>query len=93
MDDDTAAILINNPSNPCGSVFSVKHIREIIAVAEKNKVPVIADEIYAHFVSTLRQRRGNETNVGGAVSHDDGFSTTPSPLSGLDPGRCGSDAV
>ena len=73
MDDDTAAILINNPSNPCGSVFSVKHIREILAVAEKNKVPVIADEIYAHFVSTLRQRRGNETNIGGADSHDDGL--------------------
>ncbi|KAK2170498.1 hypothetical protein NP493_1149g00075 [Ridgeia piscesae] len=50
MDNDTAAILINNPSNPCGSVFSIKHIREILAVAEKNKVPVIADEIYAHFV-------------------------------------------
>lgn len=50
VDDDTAAIIVNNPSNPCGSVFSGKHIREILAVAEKNRVPIIADEIYAHFV-------------------------------------------
>ena len=54
MDDDTAAIIVNNPSNPCGSVFSSRHIREILRVAERNKVPVIADEIYAHFVSSLR---------------------------------------
>jgi len=50
IDDDTAAILINNPSNPCGSVFPLEHIRAIVDVASRNKVPIIADEIYAHFV-------------------------------------------
>ena len=53
IDDDTAAIIVNNPSNPCGGVFSEKHIREILDIAERNKVPIIADEIYAHFVSTM----------------------------------------
>ena len=53
IDDDTTAIIINNPSNPCGAVFSEKHIREILDIAERNKVPIIADEIYAHFVSTI----------------------------------------
>lgn len=52
VDDDTAAIVVNNPSNPCGSVFSKEHIRDILAFADRHKVPIIADEIYAHFVST-----------------------------------------
>ena len=52
IDENTAAIVVNNPSNPCGSVFSKSHLQEILRVAEKNKVPIIADEIYDHFVST-----------------------------------------
>lgn len=50
IDDQTAAIVVNNPSNPCGSVFSVEHLIAILEVAARNKVPVIADEIYEHFV-------------------------------------------
>eukprot|EP01083_Nonionella_stella_P274942 933676_1 len=42
----TRAILVNNPSNPCGSVFSEEHLRLILAVAERNKLPIISDEIY-----------------------------------------------
>jgi len=34
IDEHTAAIVINNPSNPCGSVFPPDHLREILAVAE-----------------------------------------------------------
>jgi tyrosine aminotransferase len=41
------AVLINNPSNPCGSNFSPSHIREVIDVVSKYNVPIIADEIYA----------------------------------------------
>ncbi len=40
-----------NPSNPCGSNFSREHLEGILAVAEKHKILVIADEIYAHIVS------------------------------------------
>eukprot|EP01113_Clastostelium_recurvatum_P021862 TRINITY_DN2595_c0_g2_i2.p1 TRINITY_DN2595_c0_g2~~TRINITY_DN2595_c0_g2_i2.p1 ORF type:complete len:466 (+),score=92.19 TRINITY_DN2595_c0_g2_i2:148-1398(+) len=47
VDNKTRAILVNNPSNPCGSVYSATHLQEILAVAEEFKVPIISDEIYA----------------------------------------------
>lgn len=50
IDSKTAAILVNNPSNPCGSVFSREHLKKIVDIAERNYVPIIADEIYEHFV-------------------------------------------
>jgi tyrosine aminotransferase len=50
IDANTAAIVITNPSNPCGSVFSKSHLQEIVRLAEKHYVPIIADEIYEHFV-------------------------------------------
>lgn len=39
-------ILINNPSNPTGAVFSREHLIRIVALAGKYRVPIIADEIY-----------------------------------------------
>lgn len=42
--------MIINPSNPCGSVFSKEHLCEILDIASRNHVPIIADEIYEHFV-------------------------------------------
>lgn len=39
-------ILINNPSNPTGAVYSENHLLQIIKLAEKYRVPIIADEIY-----------------------------------------------
>ncbi|KAJ6220950.1 hypothetical protein RDWZM_006762 [Blomia tropicalis] len=50
IDDNTAAIIYNNPSNPCGSVFSRKHIIDFLEIAERNRLPVIADEIYEDLV-------------------------------------------
>jgi len=46
IDQDTAAILVNNPSNPCGSVFPKEHLADILAIADKHRIPIIADEIY-----------------------------------------------
>ncbi len=46
IDSKTAAIVVNNPSNPCGSVFSRAHMIEILNVASHAKVPIIADEVY-----------------------------------------------
>ena len=65
----TACSPLIGRSNPCGSVFSVQHLKDILAIAERYKVscdwsvlaavltsdwstqvPIIADEIYEHFV-------------------------------------------
>jgi len=46
IDDNTACVLINNPSNPCGSVYSKSHLTDFMAVCERFHLPVIADEIY-----------------------------------------------
>ncbi|RWS06234.1 Tyrosine aminotransferase-like protein, partial [Dinothrombium tinctorium] len=50
IDSKTVAILYNNPSNPCGSVFSEQHIRDLLEVAERHCLPIIADEIYENMV-------------------------------------------
>ena len=50
IDENTAAILVNNPSNPCGSVYSKSHLKDIIDIAEENFLPIIADEIYGNMV-------------------------------------------
>jgi tyrosine aminotransferase len=50
IDDKTKAIVINNPSNPCGSLFSDQNLRDLIAVAEKHKLIIISDEIYGKMV-------------------------------------------
>jgi tyrosine aminotransferase len=46
VNENTRALLVNNPSNPCGSVFSKKHMLEIIEFADTYKLPIIADEVY-----------------------------------------------
>ncbi|CAO3593482.1 unnamed protein product [Absidia cylindrospora] len=50
IDEKTCAILVNNPSNPCGSVYSKEHLQAILAIAAKHHVPIIADEIYCDLV-------------------------------------------
>jgi tyrosine aminotransferase len=41
------AVIFNNPSNPCGSVWSRQHCEEVAKLAGSRNVVVIADEIYA----------------------------------------------
>ncbi|XP_078061046.1 tyrosine aminotransferase [Mustelus asterias] len=50
IDDKTACIIVNNPSNPCGSVFSKSHLQKILTVAARNYLPILADEIYGDMV-------------------------------------------
>ena len=35
-----------NPSNPCSSVFTKEHQLKILAIAQKYKIPILADEVY-----------------------------------------------
>ena len=39
-------IVVNNPSNPTGAVYSEEHLSQIIRLAEKWNVPIVSDEIY-----------------------------------------------
>ncbi|XP_060533310.1 tyrosine aminotransferase [Cylas formicarius] len=50
VDAKTAAIVVVNPSNPCGSVYSGRHLADILDLASKYRLPVIADEIYERLV-------------------------------------------
>ncbi|KAI8907200.1 pyridoxal phosphate-dependent transferase [Gorgonomyces haynaldii] len=50
IDSKTKCILINNPSNPCGSVYSKQHLLGLLDIAERHHLPVISDEIYADMV-------------------------------------------
>lgn len=52
VDDRTRAILLNNPSNPCGSNWSRQHVEDIVRLCEELKLPIISDEIYCGMVFT-----------------------------------------
>ncbi|XAR55539.1 Tyrosine transaminase [Bertholletia excelsa] len=47
-DDKTIAMFIINPGNPCGNVFTYKHMQEIAETASKLGILVISDEVYGH---------------------------------------------
>lgn len=44
------ALILCNPSNPCGKVFTLEELKIIADLAEKYDVYVITDEVYEHIV-------------------------------------------
>ena len=50
ISDKTKALIICNPDNPCGAVYTQKELEEIAEIAVEKDIIVIADEIYTEYV-------------------------------------------
>ncbi len=46
ISNKTKLIVVNNPNNPTGSLYSEKALREVLDIAAEHKIPVVSDEIY-----------------------------------------------
>jgi aspartate aminotransferase/aminotransferase len=46
---NTKALLINNPNNPSGAVYSENELKKIAEIADNHNIIIISDEIYEHF--------------------------------------------
>jgi aminotransferase len=47
---DTKAILVCNPCNPTGKVYTMEELKQIAQVALKHNLFIISDEIYEYFI-------------------------------------------
>ena len=50
IDEDTKAIVVNNPQNPTGRLYSREELEAIASIAERNDLLIIADEVYDRLV-------------------------------------------
>ncbi len=49
--DRTVAVVLNSPSNPCGTMYSPEELRELAEVLRRNEqVTIISDEIYEKLI-------------------------------------------
>ncbi len=46
----TKVIIINTPENPTGHIWSESELRQVVNVAQKHNITIIADEIYEDFI-------------------------------------------
>ncbi|MEM3443032.1 MAG: aminotransferase class I/II-fold pyridoxal phosphate-dependent enzyme [Candidatus Bathyarchaeia archaeon] len=45
----TKLIILNNPNNPTGKIFSQKILRKIVEIARENNLFILSDEVYSNF--------------------------------------------
>ena len=50
IDDKTKAILVSNPGNPTGCVYTKEEVQMIADIAKEKDLWIIADEVYREFV-------------------------------------------
>jgi aspartate aminotransferase len=50
LTERTRAILLSNPGNPTGTVYSEEEIRAVATIARQHDLFVIADEVYREFI-------------------------------------------
>ena len=55
--EEVKALLLCNPSNPCGKVFTKEELQIISDLAIKYDIYVITDEVYEHIVYAPRQQQ------------------------------------
>jgi alanine-synthesizing transaminase len=48
--DSIAGILLINPDNPTGTVYSMEMLKQMVAIAREYKLFLICDEIYIHII-------------------------------------------
>jgi len=77
----TKMVVINNPTNPTGAVYSKKTLEEIADFAVENKIMVLVDEAYEKFVYegkhvSLASLNGMEDHVITAQSFSKTFAMT-----------------
>ncbi|KAJ4958980.1 hypothetical protein NE237_026091 [Protea cynaroides] len=49
-DENTVALVIVNPGNPCGNVCSYQHLEKVAKTAKKLGIMVISDEVFSHLI-------------------------------------------
>lgn len=50
INDSTKALLLSNPGNPTGAVYSKEEVYMLADIAKENNLWIIADEVYREFV-------------------------------------------